>query len=46
MIPYLPKPIAQKGIYLYLGSLAAVTLVYFKHAMPVDFMLIGVMWVA
>lgn len=46
MLSYFPKTIAQRGIYLYLGSLAAVTLIYFKHAMPIDFMLIGVMWVA
>lgn len=45
MIPYLPKQISDKGIYLYLGSLAAVTLIYFKHAMPWEFMLIGIMWV-
>lgn len=45
MVPFLPKQISDKGIYLYLGSLAAVTLIYFKHAMPWDFMLIGVMWV-
>ena len=46
MLTFLPKQIADKGIYLYLGSLAAVTLIYFKHAMSIEFMLIGVMWVA
>lgn len=45
MVPFLPKQISDKGIYIYLGSLAAVTLIYFKHAMPWEFMLIGVMWV-
>ena len=45
MIPYLPKQISDKGIYLYLGSLAAVSLVFMRHAMSWEFMLIGVVWV-
>lgn len=45
MIPYLPKQIATKGIYLYLGVLTAVSLVFFRHAMSIDFLIMGVMWV-
>ena len=45
MIPYLPKQIANKGIYLYLGSLAAVSFVFMRRAMSWEFILIGIMWV-
>lgn len=45
MLPYFPKQIATKGIYLYLGALTAVSLVFFSHAMAIDFLIIGVMWV-
>ena len=45
MIPYFPKQIASKGIYLYLGSLTAVSLLYFHYAMSIEFILIGIMWV-
>lgn len=45
MIPYFPKQLATKGIYIYLGLLAAVTIVYFRHAMGIDFMAMGIMWV-
>lgn len=45
MIPYFPKQIATKGIYLYLGVLTAVSLVFFRHAMSIDFLIMGVMWV-
>lgn len=45
MIPYFPKQLATKGIYIYLGVLTAVSLVFFRHAMSIDFLLMGVMWV-
>lgn len=45
MIPFLPKQIANRGIYLYLGSLAAVSLVFFNHAMAIDYILMGILWV-
>lgn len=45
MIPFFPKQIATKGIYLYLGALTTVSLVFFSHAMSIDFILMGVMWV-
>ena len=45
MIPYFPKQIASKAIYIYLGVLTAVSLVFIRHAMSIDFMIIGVMWV-
>lgn len=45
MIPYLPKKISTTAIYLYLGSLAAVSLLFIRHAMSWEFILIGIMWV-
>lgn len=45
MIPFLPQKIATKGIYLYLIALATVTIVFFKHAMSIEFILMGIMWV-
>lgn len=45
MIPFLPKPIATKGIYLYLGSLALISLVVADYAMSAVFILLNVAWV-
>lgn len=45
MIPFFPKQIATKGIYLYLGALAVVSIFYFRHAMRLEFILFGIMWV-
>ncbi len=45
MLSFFPKQIATKGIYLYLGALAAVTLFFFRHAMSLIYILMGIMWV-
>lgn len=45
MIPFFPKQIASKAIYIYLGVLTAVSLVFIRHAMSIDFLIMGVMWV-
>ena len=45
MIPYLPKKLSTTAIYLYLGSLAAVSLLFIRHAMSWEFILMGIMWV-
>lgn len=45
MIPFFPKQIATKAIYLYLGALAAVTLVFFRYSMGIDFIIMGILWV-
>lgn len=45
MLPVFPKQIAAKGIFIYLGLLAAISLVFIRYAMPIDFILIGVIWV-
>lgn len=45
MIPYLPNKIATTAIALYLGTLATVTIAFYRHAMSFDFILMGIMWV-
>ncbi len=45
MIPYLPKKISTTAIYLYLGALAVVTVLFFRHAMSWEFILMGLVWV-
>lgn len=45
MIAFLPKQISNKGIYLYLGALAAVTVLFIRYAMSWDFILMGLIWV-
>lgn len=45
MIPFFPDKIANKGIAIYLISLAVVSIAFFRHAMPVMYILLGIMWV-
>jgi len=45
MIPFFPKQIATKAIYLYLGSLAFVSLFFLSHAMQPIYLVMGVVWV-
>lgn len=45
MIPFFPKKIARKAIYLYLAALGLVSIVFFQYAMSLTFVAIGVMWV-
>ncbi|MBQ8704591.1 MAG: hypothetical protein IJ524_09500 [Bacteroidales bacterium] len=45
MIPYLPKQISYKAIYLYLGSLAAVTLFFIRFAMSMTYIIMGIVGV-
>lgn len=45
MIPFFPRQIATNAIYLYLGALAAVTVVFFRHAMPIEYIAMGIAWV-
>ncbi|MBR1799406.1 MAG: glycosyltransferase family 39 protein [Bacteroidales bacterium] len=45
MIDHFPPKIANTAIYIYLGTLAAVSLLYRNFAMSWQFMAIGIMWV-
>lgn len=45
MISFFPKQIATKGIYLYLGALAAVSIFFFSHAMSLTYIIMGIVWV-
>ena len=46
MIPFFPKQIATKAIYLYLGVLAAVSIFFIRHAMSIEYIIMGIAWVA
>ena len=46
MIPYFPKVIANKAIWLYVGTLAAVSFLFMSHAMDVVYIIMGLVWVA
>ena len=45
MIPFFPKQIASTGIYLYLGALTIVSLLFLSHAMSFVFIIMGIVWV-
>lgn len=45
MIPIFPDKIAKKGISMYLIALAVVSVAFFRHAMPVVYILLGIIWV-
>lgn len=45
MVPIFPKVFAKKGIMLYFISLAAVSLLFYRYAMGIEFILLGAMWV-
>ena len=45
MLSFFPKQIANKAIYLYLGSLAAVTLFFHRYAMSLTYIIMGIAWV-
>ena len=46
MIPFFPKQIATKAIYLYLGVLAIVSIFFIRHAMSIEYIIMGIAWVA
>lgn len=46
MIPYFPKQISSTGFYLYLGSLSVVSLVFFRYAMGMEYIVMGICWTA
>lgn len=46
MISFIPKQIANRAIYIYLGILAAVSIVFFSHAMSIEYIVLGIAWVA
>ena len=45
MISFFPKQISHTAIYLYLGTLTAVSLIFHRFAMGWVFIALGVMWV-
>lgn len=45
MIPFFPKRIANNAIFIYMGSLALVSLFFLQYAMGLIYILLGLMWV-
>lgn len=45
MIPFFPKQIATKAIYIYLGVLAIVSIFFIRHAMSIEYIIMGIAWV-
>lgn len=45
MVSFFPKQISSKAIYLYLGALAAVSLLFYRFAMSLTFIIMGIVWV-
>ena len=46
MLPYFPKQIASKAFAIYLAALAVVSIVFYRYAMQIPFMLLGIMEVS
>ena len=45
MLSFFPQQFSLKAIGLYIGSLAAVTILFFSHAMSWEFIVMGIAWV-
>ena len=45
MVPFFPKQISTKAITIYVLALAAISIVFLKHMMRLDFIILGIMWV-
>lgn len=45
-IPFLPNPIAKKGVLIYLATVVIVSVLFLHYAMPPLFILMGVVWVS
>lgn len=45
MLPYFPNKISSTAIYLYLGALALVSLLFYQFALNITYIVIGMVWV-
>ena len=45
MVPFFPKQIAHKAIYIYLGALAFISLFFLRYAMSPIYIVMGIGWV-
>lgn len=45
MLSFFPKQIAEKAVYIYLGVLAVVSVVFYRFAMEWTYIALGIMWV-
>ena len=44
MLPFFPKQIATKALWLYIGVLAIVSIFFLQYAMSLDFIVMGLAW--
>ena len=42
MVPFFPKQIANKGIYFYIGALAATSLFFIDYTLSAEFIVMGI----
>lgn len=45
LVPFFPKQISRRGILIYLICLGTVSLIFFRHMMKLDYIVIGIVWV-
>lgn len=45
MVPFLPKRIATTGIYIYIGMLLAISVIFMNYAMGLEYVVLGMAWV-
>ena len=45
MVTFFPKQISRRAIFIYLLSLTTVSVVFMKHMMGLDFIILGIAWV-
>lgn len=44
MVPFFPKQIATRALWLYIGVLAIVSILFLQYAMSLDFIVMGLVW--
>ena len=45
MIPYFPKQFSSRAILIYFAALASVSIIFYRHMMKLDFIIMGAVWV-
>ena len=45
MVPYLPKQISNRAIFVYVAALSVVSAVFLSYAMQIGYVALGLMWV-
>lgn len=45
MIPYFPKQISNRAVFIYVAALIIASVVFLSYAMPIGYVALGLMWV-